>query len=143
MIWTSPSHIAYKQFGLGLGLGLQGMPISQGFGNRDAQNPGMPISRHCDSELDQIWQEKEFGLDLLFSTTQLKLLFFPLLSLRFVSAENCSRSEWRKPCGHLAFTCDITQTHKRLKILFIVHSIERQTRNCREFTDVDLLPLSI
>ena len=99
------------------------------------------LINHCDSELEQIWQEKEFVLDLLFSSTQLKLLFFfpvPLLFLRFASAENCSRSDWRKLCGHLAFTCGITKTHKRLKILFIVYSIERQTRNCREFTDVDL-----
>ena len=85
------------------------------------------LINHCDSELEQIWQEKEFVLDLLFSSTQLKLLFFfpvALLFLRFASAENCSRSDWRKLCGHLAFTCGITKTHKCLKILFIVYSIK-------------------
>ena len=31
MTWASPSHITFGLFGLGPGLGLQGMPISLGF----------------------------------------------------------------------------------------------------------------
>ena len=105
-----------------------------GFGNGDTQNAGMPTSLsqriRANSARERVW----FGLALFHD---------PLLFLRFAFAKNCSRSEWRKPCGHFAFTCGITKTHKRLKILVIVHSIERQTRNCGQFADIDVLPLSI
>ena len=106
VIWASPSHITLAIW-IRVGIRVTRVPTSLGFWEW-----GCPY--HCDSELEQTRQEKEFGSDFLFSTTQLELsLLFsfpvPLLFLRFAPAENCSRSEWSKPCGHLAYA--ISQKH--------------------------------
>ena len=113
VIWASPSHITLaiwvrvrltRYAHITRGDLTEGFLVL-GFGNGDTQNAGMPTSLsqriRANSARERVW----FGLVLFHD---------PLLFLRFAFAKNCSRSEWRKPCGHLAFTCGITKTHKRL-----------------------------